>query len=477
MRAWLAILGTALLATACGGSADAPPHVLLITVDTLRADRLGVYGYPLPTSPAIDRLAARGVRFADASVAWPKTWPSMAALMTGAHPKTTGIKLQPRALPEAHLLLAEVFRAHGYRTGAVVANFNVGRHLGFDQGFDHFVESWQEAWAKQAGEVDFVNAPGRVKLFTDARTVTDQGLAWLRASDPGKPFFLWLHYMDPHGPYVPPPSYADEFAGHHPPEPVPLAAIPSYQLQRRADGTPITDLAHYRAQYDREVRYLDDEVDRLLREIEASGVEARRLLVAFSADHGESFDEHGYHLEHGLLPYQPTAHVPLLLVHEGRLPAGRVVEAPVGLVDLSPTLLDLAGIEVPATFEGRSLRALVETGDAAVAPEHVFMESGYERETQLVVRRGKWKLVHVRSPAERRLMTGATYELYDLERDPGETENVADRHPALVSELSAALAGWFESGPRWATGEALDLERLSAEEREMLRALGYLDEE
>ena len=145
-------LGMAGIVSSCTNDGHRP-DVLLITVDTLRADHLGAYGYRLPTSPNLDRLASHGVRFADCTVQWPKTWPSMASLLTGAYPRTTGITqgyLLER-IPDAHLLLSEVFRRHDYRTGAVVANFNIGVTFGFDQGFDRFVESWQEAWRREAG--------------------------------------------------------------------------------------------------------------------------------------------------------------------------------------------------------------------------------------------------------------------------------------------------------------------------------------
>ncbi len=473
----------ALLALLCGLSGalqaaaapEAPPDVLLITVDTLRADRLSGYGYRLPTSPALDALARRGVRFRNCSVQWPKTWPSMASLLTGAYPKTIGMKLRPRRMPESNLLLAEIFRQRGYRTGAVVANFNVGRQLGFDQGFDHFVESWQEAWRREAGDRPFANAPGKVKRYTDARTVGQQGLAWLRQGDAQQPFFLWLHYMDPHGPYLPPQAYRGHFEGRYPPEPVPLAALPAYQRQSRPGGdAPIDDLAHYRAQYDREIRYLDDELEGLLEAVEALGRQ-RSLLLAVTADHGESLGEHGYYLEHGLFPYQATAHVPLILVQEGRLPAGKRIDRPVGLIDLSPTLLELAGIPAPETFEGRSLVGLLDGEDESGGPEYVFLESGIREQTQLAVRHGRWKLVHVRSPEDRALMTGQEYELYDLESDPAEERNLAAQHPERVRRLAAVLSSWFEGGPRWARGQVVDPEALAPAEREMLRALGYLE--
>ena len=320
------------------------------------------------------------------------------------------------------------------------------------------------------------NRPGKVKRYTDARIVTDQGLEWLRDGDPGRPFFLWLHYMDPHGPYVPPAAYARYFAGSYPPEPTALRKLPGYQLQGDAKTRqPITDLAFYRAQYDREVRFLDDELGRLFQELDRLGIDPGNTLIVFTADHGESFDEHEYYLEHGKFSYQSCAHVPLIIVQDGRLPAGQVMEHPVGLIDASATILDLAGIEIPRTFEGRSLAAMIDGERRVLRPEYVFMEAGYQEQTQLTVRHQQWKLIHVQSPADRRLMAGDTYELYDVRSDPGELNNLAAEHAGLVARLSKVLEEWYTGGPRWKErGEEVDLRSLSPEEQEMLRSLGYL---
>jgi arylsulfatase A-like enzyme len=447
------------------------PNVLLITVDTLRADHLGGYGYPLPTSPTIDRLTERGTRFDDCTVQWPKTWPSMVSMMTGAYPKTTGMKYRPRAMHPTLLLLSELFQAAGYSTGAVVTNFNVGKTFGFDQGFETFIESWQEAWAAQMGDEPFQNAPGKVKQYTNASLATDQALGWLKGLDRSKPFFLWLHYMDPHGPYLPPAGYEQYFREQYDSAPIPEERLPAYQLQLDPEsGAPITDLAHYMGQYDREIRYLDDEIDRLLQEIDES-----ETLVVLTADHGESLGEHGYYLEHGMFPYQACARIPLIMVQQGRIPAGKVIERPVGLIDLPATILELAGMDIPATFEGKSLVGLMENGSMAGGPEYVFMESGYHDLTQLVVRRGEWKLIAVRSPRDRDMMTGGPYELYDVIADPHEVNNLVSVRPDIVSNLREVLQDWFTGGARWEQrGEEIDLQALSPEERAMLEALGYI---
>jgi arylsulfatase A-like enzyme len=455
------------------------PNVLLVTVDTLRADRLGCYGYPLGTTPAIDELAREGVRFVDCTVQWPKTWPSMASLMSGAYPRSTGMLLERTVLPRGIPLLAGVFADAGYRTAAIVANYNVGRTFGFDRGFEHFVESWQERWEDQQGSTPFENWSGRVKLYTDARLVNEQALRWLQsgaAGQDGRPFFLWLHYMDPHGPYLTPPGYERRFRGAHPVQEVGVDQLPAYQrLTNAQTGAVVNDLGEYVARYDGLVSFLDEELGRLVAEVKGTHTE-RDLVVVVTADHGESLGEHGYYLEHGRLPYQPSGHVPLIVWAPERLPAGRVVADPVGLLDLSRTLLELAELEVPPSFEGHSLLASMRAEPGARPPPHVFMESGESAPSQLTVREGSWKLVRVQSKTDRESMAGAYHELYDLAADPAELRNVARLHPDVVGRLDKVLEDWLRSRPVPSLpAEGVDLQSLDPKALEMLRTLGYVE--
>ena len=463
------------LSAACSQPAGDPvPGVVLITVDTLRADRLGCYGYRLETSPHIDSLAARGVRFADTTVQWPKTGPSMASLLTGAYPKTTGLGIQPRQLHESLLMLSEVFGQAGYESAAVVANFNLRRAVGFGQGFDSFVESWQEPYEAAEGRSEFVNQPGKVKRYTNATLVTDEGLHWLRSRDVSRPFLLWLHYMDPHGPYLPPEEYRRYFEGEYRNTMVPPELMPKYQVQRRNDHT-LYILSHYNAQYDREIRYLDDELGRLFASLDELGV--GDSLIVLTADHGESMGEHDYYFEHGKLPYQATAHVPLIIAQKGVIAGGRTVQHPVGLIDIAPTIVEMSGIPVPESHQGVSLAGILRQEDSPQLPERVFMEGGYDPErSQLVIREGRWKLIHVRFDRDRSFMTGAEFELYDLDADPTELINVADQHPDVVARMQRELKRWYRGGPRPAeVGRVVDLEKLDERSQDMLKALGYME--
>ena len=468
----------------CSGAPPPPPEpppvrrpsVLLLVVDTLRADRLGSYGCPLPTSPNLDRLAARGVRLADVTAQWPRTWPSMGSFMSGAWPRSTGIRLTRRVVPDEITMLPEIFKGAGYHTGAVVANYNVGRATGFQQGFDHFVEPWIERVRTDEQGKPMVKVTGEwAKENTDAKLVNDQGVKWLRSIPAGEPFFLWMHYMETHGPYLPPPGYAEMFKGAYPAQAAPPQAIPPYQLQPDpATGRPSLDLAFYKAQYDREVRHADTQIGLFLDEVE----EARPgepLLIVFMSDHGESLDEHGYYLDHGRFSYQPTAHVPVILAGGAALPPGRVLEEPVGLIDVSRSLVELAGLEVPGSFEGTSLVPLLG-GEPGPIPAHVFMESGdIEESPQLTVRHGRWKLIEVLAEEDRAGMTGSRFELYDLDEDPGERRNLAAEHPGIVEALGSLLKAYREGLPIVAPGEAVDMDTLDEKSREMLRSLGYIE--
>jgi arylsulfatase A-like enzyme len=372
--------------------------------------------------------------------------------------------------------LAELFAEAGYATAAVVANFNVGTTFGFDQGYARFVETWQDRWRQLEGAASFSRRHAiDIKDYTNATIVTDEALKLLGHSGADSPFFLWLHYIDPHGPYLPPERYRELFGDDHAPAPLPAASVlPGYQLQHDPKtGAPITDLAHYHAQYDREIRYVDDEIGRLLGELDRRGL-VDDTLVVLVADHGESLGEHGYYLEHGKFSYQVNAHVPLIVSQPGVI-AGSRIDWPVGVIDVAPTLLELAGLEIPPILEGTSLAGLIRGESDARGPEHVFMGSGYRpARPQLTVRSGNWKLIDVRARADRFAMAGSRFELYDLSTDPGEQHNLAADDPERVEQLADVLTRWYGKGfPQSRQPSAA----LKPHEQRMLRELGYLGED
>ncbi len=450
------------------------PNVLLIVVDTLRADHLACYGYRLPTSPHIDKLAEQGVRFSDCMAQWSSTLKSMSSFMTGLYPTTGGFTSKAYKLPSYLIRMGDIFHNAGYNTGAVVANVNVGKVYGFDQGFDGFVESWREKWEEEEGNAHFVNRPGLVKKYTNATIVTDQALAWLGQRDKQKPFFLWLHYMDPHGPYIPPKEYLDYFKKAHPSQSVPITKLPNHQVQYEEDtNNPITDLGFYKAQYDREIRYVDNEIGRLLDSLKRMDLD-QKLLVILTADHGESMGEHDYYLAHRRFAYQTLGHVPLIMVQEGLIPGGKVIEHPVGLIDVTPTIVKLAGLKVPPVFEGQKLHKLIKGHADQKGPKYVFMGIGPHR--QRAIRHGRWRLIHGTSEDSWFEKDESEFALFDIRNDPLEKENVAFNHGDVVRRLSSQLEHWSSNRPvikkpDIAPGKVL----LDEKSREMLKSLGYIN--
>jgi arylsulfatase A-like enzyme len=368
-----AALGLLFAATSCFVSYDpAPPApnasgpaVLLITVDTLRADHLGAYGLGLPASPQIDRLAADGVLFERAVAGSSATAPSHATILTSRFPRehSIGFRNGDTRL-DGVPTIAAAFSNAGYATAAFVSNVVLRRGRGFETGFD----AYDDAAAEQE-----VNRGIHERV---AAQTTDAALAWL-ANRGGRPFFLWVHYQDPHGPYSPPPDYRSRFhlAGRSWKGPLPVLAdntgiggIPAYQV--------LGDLRHpsvYEDRYIDEIFYADASIGRLIEAADrAAG--ARRAIVLLTADHGESFGEDDQYFVHRMTT-PDIAHVPMLLRAPGLAP--RRCPDLVSHVDVLPTLLELAGIPAPANVSGVALGPALRA--AAPLPERfVFTDIGAE---------------------------------------------------------------------------------------------------
>jgi arylsulfatase A-like enzyme len=496
LRAWSTFLvcvlvGPALALLACRpAEAPAAPQVeplpagsniLLVTIDTLRADHLSAYGYARPTSPAIDRLAAEGVRFEQAAVQWPKTGPSFASLFTATYPKDNGIVRKVGIpIPCRFRMLAEELQAQGYATHAVVANGAVGSDFYFDQGFDTFVETWKLPPGRRGEDPNLAEAVTRL-----ATGVLDR-------IDRGKPFFLWVHYLDPHWPYDAPGRWKERFQGDAQWDGaarIPVAAGKARQeMMGIGEGQAVDgrdELAFYVARYDAEIAYTDAQVGRLLAAARRRGL-LRKTLTVLTSDHGESLGDHHYYFDHGRFGFQSCLRVPLIVHYPGVLPP-RVDRRPAALVHLAPTLLEAAGAHLAdgAWMQGRSLTPRLRgapppAGDPALL---AYSEAGYEQDGkwQKIVRDGRWKLVYAQGLADQRWIAGegVRFALFDLAADPGETRNVGDRHPEHRQRLVRALWQW-DRAPRFAAlsepesaacGEEREMEK---ETEELLRSLGYL---
>ncbi len=425
------------------------PHLFLVTADTLRADHLSHAGYPRETSPNLDGFAEEAVVYTQAVTLVPKTAPSFASHFTGQPPGRHGVTTNRGALPAEQPLLAEQLRAHGYATAAFVSNPILSRRKGFDRGFERY-----EEFPKEGGLDALVESFERFVAGADWR----------------RPHFVWIHFIDPHGPYTPPAALRDLFVGDElfraddrrvpldydpaPGQPVNrvLGAVPRYQQIGREDR-----VAWYVSQYDAEIRYMDAAFGRVLQALRQRGLHDGSGIV-FTSDHGESLGEHDLFFEHGWFAYDASLRVPLLLKPPGRS-AARRLDVQVSNLDTAPTLLAMAGVPTPEGLPGRDLLASVE-------PRPVLAQnpSSYPRR-YFALRKGARKLVT--SPPREEL------ELYDLERDPGETRNLADREPDLARRMQSELESLrvAEGAPPTPPREV----EPTPEEILRLRELGYLD--
>jgi len=402
-------LALAALLAACGGG-EAPLSVVLITLDTTNRDALGCYGQALPLTPHLDRLAASGIVFEQARAVAPLTLPSHTSMLTGLVPLRHGVRdngLLP--VPAGADTLAERLSAAGFQTGAFVSAVVLAAPYGLDQGFDVY----------DAPSGSRAASPTAHMLERPATETVRAALAWLRTRDRRRPFFLWVHGFEPHGPYEPPREFLE-----------------------RARGDP----------YLGEVAALDQAVGELLQALEAEhGLE--RTVVVVSGDHGEGLGDHGERT-HSVLVYEKMIGVPLLVRLPGGARAGERVAAPVSVVDVTPTVLDALGLAVPAGLDGVSLLTERPQG-SYVESYNGYLNYGWSPLAGWI--EGPSKYLHGTEP-----------ELYDLASDPGETRNLLGARSEDVARARAALERLAALPRLEASVGSLD-ESLAAD----VQALGY----
>ena len=338
-----------------GGQRDLP-NVVLISVDTVRADHLGCYGYFRPVSPAIDKFASGAVRFENAFTQASWTLPSHMTVMTSQYPSVHCVIDRGLSLPDQATMLAEVLSEEGYHTAAFVTWIYVGEAFGFDQGFDEFHELIDRSGQRVLS--------GR-GAFSAERT-TDAVIARLEETLP-QPFFLFVHYFDPHMHYTPPPPYDTLFDPDYTGEACGERGwLQPYIKTLQIDPAVIDprDRAHVEALYDGELCYTDAHLGRLFEAIDTQ-VELDSCMVVFMSDHGEEFNDHGSMEGHGWTLYDEIIHVPLIFRMPGPGRPGTVIEDLVGLIDIGPTILQALGVAAPASFQGRSLTGLIDGSAAA----------------------------------------------------------------------------------------------------------------
>lgn len=407
-----------------------PPNIVLLSIDTLRADRLSCYGYKYPTSPHIDQLAAEGLLFEDALCEVPLTAPSMGSMLSSQFPRMNGTGRNGLRLPDNVTLVTELLSDAGYHTFCVQSNWTLKARLsGIDRGFDVYDDDFhQKRW-------------GIIKPERDGPDVTERALELLASAPEDKPFFAWIHYSDPHAPY-------------------------EFHREYNHSGKRLFFMSRERKisyRYDTEVSFTDNEVGKILAAL------PENTVVVFVADHGESLFEHDY-LGHGRRINQPSMAIPLIIRAPGVTPGSRST-APVRGIDIGPTLLGLAGLQKTAGMLGldllndempRARARVVETYGGAV-PNLAIAESLMADADPLwqgVVLEG-WKLVN----------DGRRQYLYHIAEDPYEEKDLSMNHPEKVARLQAHIDEWDAATDR----AAMEEEDLTDDDWSALESLGYLD--
>jgi arylsulfatase A-like enzyme len=454
----LAVAGFSMLGAPPDPPAEGVPNILLITVDTLRADHVSSYGYHLKTTPNIDRLASQGARFDNAYATIPLTGPSHFSMFTGRYPQEHGARINGVAVPENSkwLALPQIVRKFGYTNAAFVSAWPLTSRLtGLNRWFDHYDEDLNRSY----------------RVFTSMRfaeDVTPRAMEWLKQK-PKEPFFVWVHYFDPHEPYHLRQRFASPDKAGEPPAGMPQ---PGAEMRDRVQ------------RYDSEVGYMDYYVGKLLQSVDELGL-GDSTLVALTSDHGESLGEHGY-VGHGRRLTQNTVQVPLIFRLPGKIEAGQVIHENVTLLDLAPTLLAftvagrVAQEEIPISFAGMSLAPAMTAGDKLPQRPIRYVTFGGKKafaprwlswmwvpnETRMPLHVGKTEGTRklIWSPRREQL---AVYELAEdaFELDP----DIFAKNDRTYKREAPAIQRWFDST------NLEDAETtLSERDAEILKSLGYV---
>lgn len=404
-------------------------NLLLISLDTTRADHLGCYGWRRNTSPHLDRLAEQGTLFENCFSTWIPTHPAHTTLLTGCDPARHRIVAQGASaeLPADVPTLAEILRGLGYWTGAAD---NLGRW--FDRGFFRY-KGYRWARDPEGG-------------WRKGEAVTRAALSVLdEAAAQDRPFFVFMHYWDPHTPYLPPPPFHRMFYGGHERDPAhrtmePVLAFPPFQHYFRQWLDGVTDIEFPKAQYDASIAYMDTCLRHVFQRLDELKLD-RSTLVLVTADHGEELDEHRMWFDHHGL-YDTNLRVPLILRMPGAVPAGLRAPGAVRLVDVAPTVLDMlgkSGLVGDLSMQGHSfLPALSGSLPHGTAERLYLHECTWMRKRG--VRTPEWKLIVARDHPD--LHGCPPLELYHLPSDPSEQVNLASARPEVVAELCADLEAW-----------------------------------
>lgn len=428
-----------------------PPSLVLISLDTARSDHLHCYGYPLPTSPALDRLASEGFLFENAITQAVNTGPSHATIFTGLLPMGHGVRFNGVPLSVEFETLATLLAKAGYRNGAFVSGYTlIASQCGLQRGFEVY-DDQIKGEDRRAGET------------------VDRALAWLKGLSSEKPYFLFLHLFDPHGKYDPPAGFAEKFrTGKY--DPIPNAdLIPEYQRLEMPGGGISRDPLDYISRYDGEIAYADSQIARLLAQI------GEKTVVIFTSDHGETLVESDYYFSHGARLSEEALRVPLIIRAPGLSLKGKRIGGLATLADVLPTALALLEQPQPRRLAGRSLIPFAQIG--AVSPGSAAISEGRAVSMSLDGRRlsfpprglifsargDRYKLIDYPTSA------GSFYQLFDLVEDRGE------KHPTYGAEAARKSPVYQALDLYRVSGRTPEPPELDEEAKKKLRSLGYVN--
>ena len=432
----------------CSNNKKFDYNIILISIDALRADHMGCYGYYRNTSNCIDKIANKSIIFDNVVTPRPKTTASLASMLTGLYPYRTGIRDLTGPLQE-EINLPSILKQNGYITAAFVSNWVLrSERSGFNQYFDHYDEQFTQSELNRGNVYERTAEQTNIKVFE-----------WLKQNYSQK-FFLWIHYNDPHGSYYPPKDYRNIFSSSKR-NMIPLSRVPEYQVLPEAyvDGNN-TDANYYIDQYDNEIYYTDNQIGELYKELETLKLLSRSIII-ITSDHGESLGEHIYYFVHGNQVYEDTCRIPLIVSLPGQNKS-KNIDSLVSIMDVFPTILDLLEIDNIMNIDGVSLVPLMD-GSVNQVRKEVFIERYLDNEyDQLAIRTDKEKLIK----------RGEQYEEYDLEND------ISELNPhGLNDEKKAVLKEKLLRFLHISTTSKKQLKKMTVSERDLanLRALGYAE--
>ena len=432
-----------------GPSADSRPNIILISIETTRADHLGCYGYKRNTSPTIDRLAQEGIRFENMFGARGLTWPALTSVMTSLYPVNHGVRENGHQVFPHITHLAEILKVNGYNCAAFLGNADSAVWKGFD-----------------------------TKVRARRHYLTRSSTKWLHEHHRDR-IFLWVHFFEPHKPYMPPPSYDKMFTDPNYNGRVNGSSRQMASITARGINLRPADLNHLIALYDGSIRYVDYQITRILSELKGLDIYDDSLIIV-TADHGEDLYQHNKYFFHAGSIHDSSLHIPFIMKlpngDKGPMSIPDIVES----IDIAPTILELASLTAPDAFEGQSLMPLIRGQNNPGAFQAAYSEW---RNMILSIRTDRYRYIYNPNNHHPKVLSRfpdwgyfvAEEELYDIQKDPGESDNIVLREPEVANELKNRLFEW-SNYKRWKGNDSIEKQDkfIPPEIIERLRSLGYL---